>query len=152
MKFYQLLCLTVAAALSINTISARAEQTSSSLIYETSEEFFGSGDFDGDGHPDLIIVDKASGKFRLGYQLTSGVFTWVDCWASGIKDVTGFTIGKLLATNHDGLAFTSPDSSQIVTVDPANPKVPARPINVSFTAALGPGMLVAIPIGGETSL
>src|SRR5438552_10508679 len=123
---------------------ATAQQAPSRLIYETTHEFFGSGDFDGDGRDDLVIVDKESGKYRLGYQLSSGVFTWVDCRPSGISGITGFSIGKLLSTNQDALAFSSPDANQIVFVPAPSPTAPSRPVTVPFTAALGPSTIVAI--------
>src|SRR5438105_6376411 len=66
------------------------------LVYETTNEFFGTGDFDGDGHADMVIVDKESGKLRLGYQLTNGFLAWQDNRPSGLKQVSGFSIGKLL--------------------------------------------------------
>src|ERR1051326_7640212 len=117
------------------------------LIYETANEFFGTGDFDGDGRADLVIVDKESGKYRLGYQLSAGAFTWVDCRPSGINDVTGFTIGKLLSTNLDALAFTGPDANQIVFVPASSPSEPSRQVMVPFSAAQGPNTIVAIDVG-----
>ncbi len=118
------------------------------FIYETPQEFFGRGDFDGDGRADIVIVDKETGKYRLGYQLTPGVFTWVDNRPSGIKGISGFSIGKLLTTNLDALAFTSPDANQITMVDVSSPSSSARPVIVPFTAALGPNTVVAIEAGG----
>src|SRR5439155_6158743 len=124
------------------------------FVYETPKEFFGQGDFDGDGRADVVIVDKETGKYRLGYQLTEGVFTWLDNRPSGIKGITGFSIGHLLATNFDALAFTSPDANQITMVDVSSPTAAARSVTVPFTAALGPNTVVAIDIGGagNTSL
>src|SRR2546421_9863986 len=90
-----------------------AEDHSASFVYETPQEFFATGDFDGDGRADAVIVDKATGKYRLGYQLTAGVFSWVDCRPSGIKGVSGFTVGRMLAAKRDAVAFTSPDADQI---------------------------------------
>src|SRR5881397_2382275 len=81
------------------------------FVYESGQEFFGTADLDGDGRLDVVIVDKASGKFRPGYQTAPGVLTWVDCRVSGIKDVTGFSLGHLLFTNRDALAFTSPNDN-----------------------------------------
>lgn len=149
MKFYFHFLL---AALAVS--SALAAERSSPLIYETANEFFGRGDFDGDGRADLVIVDKETGKYRLGYQLTEGVFTWVDNRPSGIKGITGFSIGHMLATNLDALAFTSPDANQITMVDVSSPTASARSVTVPFTAALGPNTVVAIDIGGagNTSL
>ena len=121
------------------------------FIYETRQEFFGQGDFDGDGRTDFVIVDKDTGKYRLGYQLAPGVITWVDNRPSGIKSLSGFSIGKLIETNLDALAFTSPDANQITMVNVANPASSSRAVNVPFTAALGPNTLVAIDIGGANN-
>jgi formylglycine-generating enzyme required for sulfatase activity len=154
MKLSTVLCV-VAVSLSPAIINfASAQPASLRLISETPHEFFGSGDFDGDGRDDLVIVDKETGKYRLGYQLTTGVFTWEDCRPSGISGVTGFTIGKLLATNLDALAFTSPDAAQIVFIPASSPTEPSPPVTVPFTAAIGPNTIVATEVGGagKTSL
>ncbi len=105
MKHYSFLAVAATAVLTVTAIPVLAEQRAPSLIYETPREFFGSGDFDKDGRADLVIVDKESGKYRLGYQLTPGVFSWVDCRPSGIKGVAGFSIGQLLATNQEALGL-----------------------------------------------
>ena len=119
-----------------------------SFIYETPREFFGSGDFDGDGRIDLVIVDKATGKYRLGYQAAGGAFTWVDCRPSDLKGLTGFTMGKVLAGGKLGLGFTSPDGTQLSLVDASSPNAPGKPVPVSFTVALGPSVVAAVNAGG----
>jgi formylglycine-generating enzyme required for sulfatase activity len=120
---------------------------SSTFIYETPNEFFGNGDFDGDGRTDLIIVDKASGKYRLGYQTAAGLFSWVDCRPSGIKGVSGVGIGKFLAQNLDAFAFTSPDANQVTLVEASSQTADGKPVNVPFSAALGPNTLAAVSAG-----
>ena len=137
------------AVLTVPAMAAPAEQRAPVLIYESPREFFASGDYDKDGRIDLVIVDKESGKYRLGYQLTPGVFSWVDCRMSGIKGVAGFSIGHLLAANQAGMAFTSPDDNQITLVDVSSSTAPGRPVPVPFTAALGPNTVVAVDIGGD---
>jgi formylglycine-generating enzyme required for sulfatase activity len=119
------------------------------FIYESPEEFFGTGDFDGDGRTDLVIVDKESGKYRLGYQLTDGVISWVDCRPTGEKLVAGFTVGKLFDPKRDAIAVTSPEANHFVMAEASNPTATARPQQIPFTAALGPNTIVAIDIGGE---
>ncbi len=136
------------AALAVSALPVSGGQPAPSLIYESPREFFSSSDFDKDGRTDLLIVDKESGKYRLGYQLTPGVLTWVDCRMSGIKGITGFSIGHLLAADKDALAFTSPDDNQITLVDVSSSTTPGRPVPVPFTAALGPNTVVAVDIGG----
>ena len=128
---------TFGLSLAAATTSGIAENASSSFVYETPQEFFGRGDFDGDGRLDIVIVDKISGKFRLGYQMKEGAVSWVDCRISGIKDIAGFTIGKLLAPERDALGFASADDNQITIVDVSSTTVPIKPVTVPFTAALG---------------
>ncbi len=117
------------------------------MIYESSREFFGRGDFDGSGRMDLVIVDKDSGKYRIGYLAATGMVNWVDCRPSGIKGVSGFSIGKLFAKNMDAFAFTSPDGNQITLVEGSSPTAPGKPVTVPFTSALGPSAIVAVDIG-----
>ena len=116
MKPCTLLAAVAVALLPAATNSLPAAETSSPTIYETPREFFGSGDFDGDGHADLVIVDKDTGKYRLGYALPSGLFSWVDCRPSGIKGISGFSIGKLFPKSPEALVFTSPDANAITMV------------------------------------
>jgi formylglycine-generating enzyme required for sulfatase activity len=148
MKPYYCLALAAVSLLPVMAGSASAAQASVPLIYESSREFFGTGDFDGDGRPDFVIVDKESGKYRLGYQTAPGVVSWVDCRPSGVKGIAGFSIGKLVSTNLDGLAFTAPDANQITLVDASSPTAPGKPLTVPFSAALGPNTIVAVDIGG----
>jgi formylglycine-generating enzyme required for sulfatase activity len=149
MNAYSLLGLAATSFIALTMNQAAAADTSPSFVYETPREFFGSGDFDKDGRPDIIVVDKDSGKYRLGYQQKEGAFNWVDCRPTGIKGVAGFTLGKLISANSQAIAVTSPDGTQIAVVDISNPSAPSKPVNVPFTAALGPNMLVAVDIGGE---
>jgi formylglycine-generating enzyme required for sulfatase activity len=148
MKHFSFLAVAATAVLTVTAIPVLAEQPAPALIYETPREFFGRGDFDKDGRVDLVIVDKESGKYRLGYQLTPGVFSWVDCRMSGIKGVAGFSIGPLLAKNQEALAFSSPDANQITLADVSSATAPGKPVTVPFTAALGPNTVVAVDIGG----
>jgi formylglycine-generating enzyme required for sulfatase activity len=148
MKHYSILAA-AAAVLTVTALPASADPRIASVIYESPREFFASGDFDRDGRMDLVIVDKESGKYRLGYQLTPGGFSWEDCRMSGMKGLAGFGIGHLLAADKDALTFTSPDEGQITIVDVSNPTAPSRPLPVPFTVALGPNTVVPVDIGGD---
>src|SRR5438876_10867042 len=148
MRLNSSLALAAASAFIAVPRPASTATPPASFIYETPHEFFGTGDFDGDGRKDFVIVDKQSGKFRLGYQLPSGVISWVDNRPSGIKAVSGFSIGKLQATNRDSLIFTSPDANQLTIVDVSSPTAPAKPVVAPFDAALGPNSVLVMDIGG----
>src|ERR1043166_6948427 len=117
------------------------------FVYETEQQFLTTGDFDGDGKPDLAIVDLASGRVRLGYQQSPGVFNWVDWRASDVKGVTGVSVGKLFDAKRDGLAVASADANKVTVLEAANPEVPTPPAPVK-TATLGPNTVVAIDVGG----
>ena len=132
---------------SISPVSTMA-QGAGSFVFETARELFSSGDFDGDGRADMVIVDKESGKIRLGYQLETGVFAWVDNRPSGIKGVTGIAIGKLVAGAGQSLALTGPDANQISIVDISNRGSSSKPQILPFEAGLGPNVIAALDIGG----
>ncbi len=126
----------------------QAQDAAAPFIYETPREFYSSADLDGDGRADLVIVDKESGKYRLGYHQAAGGFHWVDCRPSGMKGLTGFSLGKVLADAPEALVFTSPDANEITAVGAASATAPTRPVIVPFTAALGPNVICALKIGG----
>jgi len=148
MKYYSSLAAATSFLL-LAPMPMLAEQAAPSLIYEPPQEFFADGDFDRDGRKDLVIVDRETGKFRLGYQLTPGTFSWVDCRPSGIKGIAGFSIGPLIKKDREALAFTSPDANEITLVDVSSPTASSKPVTLPFTAALGPNTVVAVDIGGE---
>ena len=148
MKVYSLFSVAAASFLIAAPRPGWAEMQPASLVYETPHELFACDDFDHDGRPDVIIVDKESGKYRMGYQLTPGMFSWVDCRPGGLKGIAGFTIGKLFATNEDAIAFSSPDANQITLINVSSPTAAGKPVTVPFTAALGPNTVVAVDIGG----
>jgi formylglycine-generating enzyme required for sulfatase activity len=148
MKLYSCLALAAASCLSLAPGLSRAAEPPFSFVYETQHEFFGNGDLDADGRNDVVIVDKESGKYRLGYQTAPGTFSWVDCRPSGLKGVAGFNTGKFVARNRVGLAFASPDDNQITIVEASSPKAVGHPITVPFTEGLGPSLLVAANPGG----
>jgi formylglycine-generating enzyme required for sulfatase activity len=135
-------------SLSLFSAGALAQpQTPSGFVYETPYEYFAGGDFDGDGKLDLVIADKETGKYRLGYPTEGGIYSWVDCRPAEIAPIGGFSVGRLLAPDRDALVFASPDANQIVLVDVSSPAAPARPVDVPFMA-LGPNATAAVDIGG----
>jgi len=118
------------------------------FVHETPLEFLADGDFDGDGRQDVVIVDKASGKCRFGYQMSEGQFTWAPQRPSGIAAVTGVTVGRLLQPESDALAIVSSDGNQVAVLDARSPSADAAPRNVTLNV-MGPHSVLALDIGGE---
>jgi len=125
-----------------------AGHTAVAFVYETEQEFLSTGDFNGDAKPDLVIVDRYSGRVRLGYQLEPGRFDWVDWRAGGTKDVASVSVGKLTDLKRDSLAIASADANRVIALDAADPSVPTQPVTVP-SVALGPNVIMAIDLGGE---
>ncbi|HEV2391908.1 MAG TPA: formylglycine-generating enzyme family protein [Verrucomicrobiae bacterium] len=149
MKAYSFLAA-LAVSLVIHPPPAFAAVPPPIFVYENSHELFGRGDFDGDGRQDVVIIDKLSGKYRLGYQSTPGTLSWVDCRPTAVTGITGLSIGHLFAKDRDAMVMTAPDANQFVLLEAASPTAPSRPLKVSFTAGLGPSSVVAVDAGGAT--
>jgi formylglycine-generating enzyme required for sulfatase activity len=148
MKSYSWFAAAAVSLLPVIPLLATAQNPAPSFVYESGKELFANGDFDGDGRMDFVIVDKDTGKYRLAYQMAAGNLTWVDNRPSGIKGVTGFTLGNLVGKNGTALAFTGPDANQITVLEVSSPTAPGRPNNIPFSEALGPSTVVAVDIGG----
>ena len=116
-------------------------------VYETELEFLATGDFNGDGKPDIAIVDRYTGRVRFGYQLAQGYFNWIPWRAGGMDGVTGVSVGRLVDDKHDSLALTAADANLTTIVDAANPKIETDPVKIP-SPTLGPAMVTAVDIGG----
>jgi len=120
------------------------------FVYETSFEFQANADFDGDGRLDLILVDKSTGDYRIGYQLAPGTYTWIAARASGIANATGLGLGRINSLAYDSLAVTGSDANRINLVDATSTNAAGLPTSV-FIPSIGPNQAVAIDIGGPTN-
>lgn len=120
------------------------------FVYETEKEFLTTGDFNGDGKLDTAIVDKATGRVRLGYRVTEDYFSMPDWRAGGLKDATGVALGRLRDAKRDSLALVAMDANQISLFDAPSPTVPSDPVSVSGTA-LGPNTVAIVDVGGPNN-
>jgi formylglycine-generating enzyme required for sulfatase activity len=115
--------------------------------FETDREQIATGDFDGDGRPDVVILDHTSGKYRLGYQAPDGSFLWVNYRLSGVKDATGLTVGRFVDPKKDALLVVSADATVLNLIDASNRGAGVKPVSLPFTL-LGPS--VAAPFGNAS--
>jgi len=141
-----ILCLL--ALLGLQCTAARGGAPS--FVNENPWELQTGGDFDGDGRSDLVIVEKATGVYRIGYQLSPGVYTWVSPRASGIANATGLGVGKINSLSYDSIAVTGPDANRASLLDATNPATANLPGSL-FIPSLGPNISVVLDIGGPTN-
>ena len=118
------------------------------FVYENKMELTASGDFDGDGRPDLLIVDRAGGKFRVGFQLEAGNFTWGRAQLSGVANLAAIGVGKILDAKKDSIVFTSADGGNVNVFEIAGPAGPVRKATFAPTC-MGPSATAAVNLGGS---
>src|SRR5215212_2530914 len=106
-KLFLMLSQLTSAVVLMATMSAHA------LTTESTTELLLSADLDGDSRPDLVIIDRVTGGYRIGYQLAPGVYTWAESRGSGVQDVTSAQAGRLLSLTHDTLTFASPIANRV---------------------------------------
>jgi len=113
------------------------------FVYETPTEFLTAGDFKGNGRLDVLVLDKATGNARVGYQDDQGVLIWSSPLVTGVQNVTGLAVGRLLLSSRDALAVTAPDLNRINLVDLSDARSAGVP-QVVTPVGLGPHSLAAL--------
>jgi hypothetical protein len=121
-----------------------------SFVYETDTEFVSSGDFNGDGLPDVLVLDKATGNVRVGYQGNLGALNWSASLVTGVAQVSGCGVEHFLNGTRDALAITASDLNRVYLFDLSNSNSAALPVVVT-PAGLGPHALtgLAAPFSGD---
>ncbi len=116
-------------------------------VQETPREFSAAGDFNGDGFSDVLVLDKTSGIYRIGYGNVAGTLNFAEGRPSGMDTVTGFAVGKLSGTR-DSFAVASPTANRAHVLSPLSagytePKIAAAGTGAQLLAAFdmpgGPG-------------
>ena len=114
------------------------------FVYDTGGELLTSGDFNGDGATDILVLDKSSGNARVGYLDINGNLSWSAPLVSGVENVTSVAVGNFLTANTDAIAVTAPDFNLVNLVSLANSNSAASPVTITPTG-LGPHTLVTLP-------
>lgn len=87
--------------------------------YETQREITSSGDFNADGNPDTLILDKVTGLYRIGYG--TGLATtpnYANARPTGVAGATSVAVGKINGTVRDSFAVTAPDQNRLQIISP----------------------------------
>jgi len=134
-------------------ILALAATARAAFVYETAAEFISSGDFNGDGISDVLVVDKATGNVRVGYQSSSNSLSWSPSLFTGTELVSGCGVGRFLNTNQDVIAITSATQNGIPLLDLSATNAISNPYFVTPTG-IGPHGLAGYvnPVTGFDSL
>ncbi len=120
-----------------------------SFVYETPDEFLASGDFNGDGVLDVLVLDKITGNARVGYGNTNGILTWSAPLVTGVGEATGCAVGPFLHIGRDAVAVTAPALNGVNLVDLSGTNVAGSPVIVT-PLGVGPHTVVPLadPLGG----
>src|ERR1035441_6319681 len=85
--------------LAVGCFSSRA-----AFVYETASEFITSGDFDGDGRADVLVLDKLTGNARVGYQNANGALVWSAPRSTRADGASALAVGRFANTNREAIA------------------------------------------------
>ncbi|HLH54505.1 MAG TPA: hypothetical protein VKY92_12895, partial [Verrucomicrobiae bacterium] len=113
------------------------------FVYQTSAEFLVSGDFNRDGIPDVLVLDRTTGNARVGYGDASGGLTWSQPMATGVENATGCAVGIFLTSLQDAVAVTAPGLNRVNLVDLSRTNSAPPPVVVT-PSGIGPHSLVAL--------
>src|ERR1039458_6631662 len=113
------------------------------FVYESGTEFFSSGDFNGDGIADVVVLDKATGNARVGYGDGNGDLTWSAPLVSGVENATGLGVEHFLQQTNDAIAVTSPGFNQVNLVDLSYTNAASAPQTFA-TMGIGPHSVVGL--------
>lgn len=96
-------------------------------VSESDSEFFSSGDFNGDSIKDVLVLDKATGNARVGYQNAGGALTWSAPLQTGVGPASALAVGRFGPTNREVVAVTSETFNRIHVVSLSNSAVAPTP-------------------------
>ncbi len=122
------------------------------FVHQTDSEILTSGDFDGDGRADALVLDKLTGNVRVGYQNSNGALAWSAPRATGADGASALAVGRFAETNRESIAVTAADLNQIRVVNLSNPSNSPAPTIINPTHA-GTSLLVGLdaPYGVSAS-
>lgn len=137
-RSFSIFCCAVGATL----IAGTALSATGGEVYESLSEFQTTGDFNGDGIADVLIVDKSTGNVRVGFQDSNGGIIWASSVVTGVENPTGLAVGNYLNARRDAVAVTSPGQNSVTLADLSNTNVPTPPLTTVTPSGIGPHTLL----------
>ena len=125
-----------------NTIHAAVPQ-----MHQSTREWSATGDFNGDGLTDWAVVDRPTGNYRIAYQMFPEEMTWTEPRSGGVQEVTGLSVGTVLASGVDALLMTSPLMNRVQILDLSKPNVPPLPTSLHIPS-VGPVHVASLDMYG----
>ena len=113
-------CHVIAAVAGLALIASSERVWSGAFVYDSGAYFSAAGDVDGDGLEDVIILDKASGACRVGLGRVDGGFGFGDPMASGVPNVEGLAVGKLIEVGRDAVAVSGFAANRVHVLSPVD--------------------------------
>ena len=138
-----LLCTAALAAAFLTSAAAQEAP----FTFRTPEALYSIGDFNADGVRDAVILDTASGTFRIGYQTSSTSYTWTPSLPSGVENASDLAVGRMLtlAPSRDALAVTAPDWNRVHLIGVPTPTSLVEP-RFLFPAPASADAITAIAV------
>lgn len=126
-------------------LSAAAAQTPFTQVSE--RELTSTGDFDGDGRVDLVVVDRPTGAVRIGRQAVGGELVWSAAQAGNVAAASGLAVGPFTGAA-DVLALAGSAYNRLEIVTPGA----TLPPEAFAQSGVGPATLSSALIAGAPGL
>ena len=114
------------------------------FVYDTGTELLSTGDFNGDGQTDVLVIDKSTGNSRIGYLDANSLLSWSAPLPSGVENISGAAVGRFYLNTLDSLAVTAPNLNRINLVDLSHSNSVPSPVSIT-PQGIGPHSLVTLP-------
>jgi Tol biopolymer transport system component len=96
------------------------------FVHDDAAELVSSADFDGDGRLDVLVVDRATGNARVGFQTSAGILSWSQPISTGVAGPASVAVGNFFGTNRSAIAVTSLEQTRFVVRDLVNTNLAAQ--------------------------